>query len=225
MEPGLHLEFPDGERLALTPDHIQERALALLADPAKIPLDVQEAEAFQLCTICPQRGTGDTCHAIRPVLAVWEVFDRYASYDPVKAIYCSHADGTVVSAETTVQRALQYVSVLCVMYDCEVGKKYWKYFYGVHPLMATEGLVVRIYLNMFWACGGDKARTQNLIEQFHREITITTKCQMDRIRLFCKNDSLVNALILTELASLFLTMNVEQLAQEHIEKFEQSFFA
>ena len=48
---------------------------------------------------------------------------------------------------------------------------------------------------------------------------------MDRIRLFCKNDSLVNALILTELASLFLTLNVEQLVQEHIDRFEQSYFA
>ena len=147
------------------PSRIEERALALLANPAKIPLHVQQAEAFQLCSICPQRGTGDSCHAIRPVMAVWDAFDRYASYDPVKAVYYSGSDGTNVSVDTTVQRALQYVSVLCVMYDCEVGKKWWKYFYGVHPLMATEDLVVRIYLNMYWACGGDRVRTAALIER------------------------------------------------------------
>jgi hypothetical protein len=28
--------------------------------------------------------------------------------------------------------------MLSLMHYCEVGKKYWKYFYGVHPLMETE---------------------------------------------------------------------------------------
>ena len=158
-------------------------------------------------------------------MAVWEGFDRYASCDSVTAIYRSGTDGTVVSADTTVQRALQYVSVLSLMYYCEVGKQYWRYFYGVHPLMATEDLVVRVYLNMFWACRGDVVSTRALIDAFHEEITATTRCQMERLRLFCHNDALLNALTLTQLASEFLAMNVEQLVRQHVEKFEQSYFA
>lgn len=224
-QPGLYLQFPNGESLALTSERIEDRARALLSDPAKIPVHVQEAEAFQLCSICPKRGGGDTCHAIRPIMAVWEGFDRYASYDRVTAVYRSGTDGNVVSADTTMQHALQYVSVLSLMYYCEVGKQYWRYFYGVHPLMATEDIVVRVYLNMFWACRGDLVRTQALIEAFHEEISTTTRCQMERVRLFCHNDSLLNALTLTQLASEFLTMNVEQIVQQHVEKFDQSFFA
>jgi hypothetical protein len=223
-EPGLHLRFSDGNCLSLTAEYIETRAQALLADPEKIPVHVRDAEAFQLCTICPQQGSGDSCHAIRPIMTVWEGFEHYASHDEVKAVYRSGTDGNMVSADTTVQRALQYVSVLSLMYYCEVGKKYWRYFYGVHPLMATEDLVVRVYLNMFWACGGDKARTQALIETFYDEINVTTRCQMDRVRLFCHNDSLLNALILTELAAQFLTLNVEQLVEEHVRKFGDSFF-
>lgn len=224
-QPGLYLRFPDGESLALTSESIENRARALLSDPKRIPVHVREAEAFQLCSICPKRGSGDTCHAIRPVMAVWEGFDRFASHDRVTAVYRSGADGTVVSADTTVERALQYVSVLSLLYYCEVGKKYWPYFYGVHPLMATEDIVVRVYLNMFWACGGDHARTHALIEAFHDEISTTTRCQMERVRLFCQNDSLLNALTLTQLASEFLAMNVEQTVQQHVEKFERSYFA
>jgi len=223
-EPGLYLWFASGESLALTAANIEERARALLADPVRIPAHVQEAEAFQLCRVCPQQGSGESCHAIRPVMAVWENFDRYVSHDRVTAMYRG-TDGTVVSADTSVQRALQYVSVLSLMYYCEVGKQYWRYFYGVHPLMATEDLVVRVYLNMFWACGGDRPRTQALIEAFHGDISTTAQCQLERVRLFCHNDSLLNALILTQLASEFLAMNVEQVVEQRVEQFERSFFA
>jgi hypothetical protein len=223
-EPGLYLQFPDGESLALTAQTIDDTARALLSNPAKIPVHVKEAEVFQLCDICPKRDSGDTCHAIRPIMAVWEHFDRYVSHEHVTAVYRSATGGIVVSAETTVQRALQYVSVLSLMFYCEIGKKYWRYFYGVHPLMDTEDVVIRVYLNMFWACRGDLTRTRALIETFHDEITTTTRCQMERIRLFCHNDALLNALILTQLASEFLAMNAEDLVKRRVETFAQSFF-
>jgi hypothetical protein len=222
--PGLYLQFPDGESLALTAETIEDRARALLSDPAKIPAHVKEAEAFQLCSICPKRGSGDTCHAIRPVMAVWEHFDRRESHDPVTVVYRSGTTGLVMSTETTVQHALQYVSILSLLYYCETGKKYWRYFSGVHPLMRTEEVVIQVYLNMFWACHGDVARTRALIATFHDEITETTRCQMDRIRLFCHSDSFLNALILTQIASEFLAAYVDDMMQCRFESFERSFF-
>jgi hypothetical protein len=224
-QPGLHLTFPDGETLSLTTDYIEARACALLADPDKIPRHVQEAAAFHPCQICPQRDSGDTCHAIRPMMAVWEGFDRYASHERVRAVYRNTLDGPAVSTETTMQRALQYVAVLSLLYYCEVGRTYWRYFYGVHPLMDTDEIAVRVYLNMFWACGGDRARTQALIETFHDEITTTARCQMERLRLFCHSDSLLNALVLTEVAAQILTFDIDQLARDQIAKFERAFFA
>jgi hypothetical protein len=224
VQPGLYLQVPSGETWALTTDNIEACSRAIFADPSKLPEAVQQAEMFQVCTICPKRGAGEACHAIRPILAVWDRFEGYTSFDPVRAEYRSRSGDVVVSTDTTMQRALQFVSVMSLLYYCEVGKKYWKHFYGVHPLMPIDDLVTRVYLNMFWACGGNTTATQALINTFHEEISTTTRCQMERIRLFCHNDVLLNALILTQLASQFLAMNVEDTLRERVESFEQSFF-
>ncbi len=222
---GLYLTFADGRTVVLTHAKIEERSLALLADPAKVPPRIHEAEAFELCTICPKRGSGDTCHAIRPILAVWEHFDDHESFEPVVAVYRGADRPRLVAVETTLQRALQYVSILSLLYYCEMGKNYWRYFAGVHPLMDTEEVVVRVYLNMFWASGGDLAKTRALVTKFNEEITVTTNCQMERIRLFCHQDSFLNALILTQLASEFMAFNVDEVIERHLATFEQSFFA
>ena len=55
-QPGLYLRFPNGESLVLTSQSIEDRAQALLSDPTRIPVHVREAEAFQLCSICPKKG-------------------------------------------------------------------------------------------------------------------------------------------------------------------------
>jgi hypothetical protein len=47
---------------------------------------------------------------------------------------------------------------------------------------------------------------------------------MERIRLFCHNDVFLNALVLTQLASEFLAMNVEKTLRQRVETFERSFF-
>jgi hypothetical protein len=223
-QAGLYLQVANGDTWVLTADNIEACTRAILGDAAKLPAAVQEAKAFQPCSICPKRNAGESCHAIRPILAVWDRFEGYTSHDRVRAEYHSLHGDFVVSADTTMQRALQFVSVMSLMYYCEVGKQYWKYFYGVHPLMSTDDLVTRVYLNMFWACGGNVDETHALINRFHDEITTTTRCQMDRIRLFCHDDVLLNALVLTQVASEFLAMNVEETLRRRVESFEQSFF-
>jgi hypothetical protein len=219
LESGLYLHFPDGTSLALTRSLIEARAAAVLSDPLKITPEVKDAQAFQLCTICPKRDSGDTCHAIRPIMAFWENLDRYFSHEHVTAEYWEAESGLAISAETTLQRALQFLSILSLMHYCEVGRKYWKYFYGVHPLMETEDVVARVYQNMFWASGGDAVRTRALVTQFHDEITTTTHCQTERIRLFCRHDAFINALILTHVAAQFLAMDAEATVRRRIEGF------
>jgi hypothetical protein len=223
-DSGLYLFFPDGTSLALTRPLIEARAAAILSNPAKIPLRIKEAEEFQLCTICPKRNNidgGDTCHAIRPILAFWENVDQHFSHDEVTAEYWDADSGLIISAETTMQRALQFLSILSLMYYCEVGKQYWRYLYGVHPLMETDDVVARVYQNMFWANGGDVLKTRALITAFHDEITTTTHCQMERIRLFCSHDAFLNALILTQLAAEFLAMDAERTVRQRVEGFDK----
>jgi hypothetical protein len=221
---GLYLLFPDGTTLALTPELIAARAQALLSDPIRIAPQVKDAQSFQLCDVCPKRGSGDTCHAIRPILAFWENIDQYFSYDQVTAVYRDAGSGTITVAETTLQRALQYLSILSLLYYCETGKKYWPYFYGVHPLMDTEDVVARVYLNMFSASGGDAGKTRALVSAFHDEISTTTRCQMERIKLFCSHDAFLNALILTQLAAEFLADHAEETLRSRAEAFAQAAF-
>lgn len=224
---GLYLQFQDGRTLALTFQGVEERSRRILADRAKVPLHVLEAEAFQLCDVCPKKGSGDTCHAIRPILAVFDSVDSYPSFSKVIAAYgmTRGTDRLTLTTETTLQRALQYVSLLAVLYHCELGKTYWPYFEGVHPLMDVEDMVIRVYLNMFYACGGDRPRVHALIDQFHRDITITTRCQMARLQLICHSDALLNALIVTQIASEFLADNIEELIARRQQQFAQTYFA
>ena len=224
-ETGLYLRFADGQSLALTRTWIDEESRAALSDAGRIAPAVKEAAAFQLCDICPKHGSGETCHAIRPVLAGWEVLDRYMSHHAVTAAYYDHETGTTITCQTTMQRALQFISILMLLFYCEVGQKFRRYYFGVHPLMPTDEVVARVFLNMFWACGGDMDRTRALIDEFDEEIATTTRCQLDRIRLFCRSDAIVNALILTQIASEFLAMNAEDILRDRIQAFERTFFA
>jgi len=56
------------------------------------------------------------------------------------------------------QEALQFVAIFSLMYYCEVGKQYWKFFLGIHPLMDPEEMITRIHLNIYWDCKGDKQK-------------------------------------------------------------------
>jgi len=221
-EGGLCLLFQDGQVLSLTYDDIEQRTQSILANPEKMAPGVLKAEAFQLCSICPKQGSGETCHAIRPVMALWDEFDKYVSFDRVTAVYRAFGSDHLTVADTSMQRALQYVAVLSLLYYCEVGKKYRRYFQGVHPLLPTEDLVSRVYLDMFWACRGDVARTRELARRFHDEIATTIACQIARVRLFCRTDSILNALILTQVAAELLVLDIDDIVEQQFDTFEHS---
>ena len=65
-------------------------------------------------------------------------------------------------ARTSVHRALQYISILSLMYYCEVGREYFKYFSGVIPFMDPLPIVERVYLNIYWDLHGDFWNTLRL---------------------------------------------------------------
>lgn len=220
-EKGLYLIFPDSTCLKLTKENIESRCAALLADETKIPANVKKAKEFELCSICPKRGTSDTCHAIRPVLAYWENVDKYFSYDLVTAVYRGEDPEMIQVSQTSMQRALQYLSILSLMHYCETGKKYWKYFAGVTPLTDIHEIVNRLYLNILYYCRGDKAQAQKVIEKFRDEIGVTSRCQMDRVRLICKHDAFLNALVLTQITSEILAMDIEKKVSKSFEEFER----
>lgn len=197
-QPGLYLLFPEGKRIVLTRQKIKTFAHTFESNLDQIPVGIRSAVSFQACEICPERGRLIFCHALPATLAFFQELDGFKSYDRVSAVYRGAGSELVCVPDTTMQEALQFVALLSLMYYCEVGKKYWKFFTGVHPLMDPADLMNRVHLNVYWHCKGDSPKIDRILQAFADEITCTCECQVKRLRLICKNDALLNAFVNTQ---------------------------
>ena len=111
-EPGLHLTLKDSTRLILTRDSIESIAAEYWADPSKIPPAVKKAVDFRRCQVCPLYMTQDLCDALRPTLPLLDIVDKFASHDPVLAVYKPpDAEAALQIADTTMMEALRYLSI------------------------------------------------------------------------------------------------------------------
>lgn len=221
-EPGLYLLFDDGRLLTLTRSYIERMMDHYLSDPQLLPPSIREAPAYAPCSVCPKRESAVICHAIPTVFPFIAELDRFLSFQDVIAVFRPAPEENTENqllhvARTSVQRALQYVSILSLMYYCEVGRIYFKYFDGVNPLMDSLLIVERVYLNIFWDLGGDREAIHALITKMHDELQITLDCQIQRLHLFCKSDAFLNAFVNTSVITQFLKM-------EGIESFLRSRF-
>ena len=77
-------------------------------------------------------------------------------------------------------------------------KQYWKFFLGIHPLLNPQELIARLHLNIYWDCRGDQPKIDQILRTFGNEITCTCRCQVERLRLICKEDALMNAFVNTQ---------------------------
>jgi hypothetical protein len=211
---GLYLTLKDSKRLVLTRDNIEKVTRQFWSSPEKIPPDVKEAVEFQRCSFCPLRGTDDFCDALRPTLPLLDSVDKYSSYDEVSVVYKGEDEEGYHLVDTTMQRALRYISTLSLMAYCQIGRKYWKYFTGIIPTLRPQETANRLYLNIYWIHGGNKDEVDKVISTFVREISTTTDNQMKRLRLICKNDALLNALILTHLITDVLDLSKDKKLKE-----------
>lgn len=221
-EPGLYLLFEDGCVLTLTRDHIERMKKRYLNDPGLLPPSVRQAPRFAPCTICPERDTALICHAIPTVFPFIEEMDRFLSFQKVLAIFRGEpkenaCEEILLAAQTTVQRALQYVSILSLLYYCEVGRAYFKYFAGITPFTDPESALERIYLNIHWDLGGNQTAIKALIAKMRRELDITLACQVERLRLFCRSDAFISAFMLTHIITQFLDQDMEAFVRERFD--------
>ncbi|HTQ30086.1 MAG TPA: hypothetical protein VMI53_02655 [Opitutaceae bacterium] len=197
-QPGLYLLFPEGKRIVLTRERIKRFAHTFECSLDQIPLEIRSAVAFHACEVCPERGRLIFCHALPATLAFFDELNGFKSYDRVSAVYRGAGCELVCVPDTTMQEALQFVVILSLMFYCEIGKKYWKFFTGVHPLMDPAELINRVHLNIHWHCKGDGAKIEQVLQTFADEIACTCECQVKRLRLICKNDALLNAFVNTQ---------------------------
>jgi len=196
-EPGLYLSWSDGNSLALTRTFIASWTEAMLDDPDRIPASVRAATAYRPCDICPERERAAICHAIMPVLPFTASVDAYMSYDSVTAAYRETAGGAIGIVETTMQEALKFIAILSLTQYCEVGRKYGRYFQGINPLMSPPGIAAAIYPQIYMDAGGDVTKVGAIIGTIRDEFLLVVRCQMERLRLICTNDALLNAFVST----------------------------
>jgi hypothetical protein len=221
-QPGLYLLFRDATRLALTRANIERITARYWSDPARIPPHIKQVVDFKRCGLCPLQGQHDLCDALRPVLPFLDVFDHFSSHDEVVAVYRSASQPMLFVAETTMHGALRDISLLSLMRYCQVGQKYWKYYYGIVPLMSDEEILDRVYLNMYWLNGGDQRKVDQEIGRYTREITMTAQNQIRRLALIAKNDAFLNALVHVQMTGELLSANHARALQQSFDKFMES---
>jgi hypothetical protein len=219
---GLYLLFPDSTRLELTKENIERVADRYWQDPTKIPEDKRKAIEFQKCYFCPHKNKEDICDSIRPILPFLDIVDQYVSYDKITAVYKGSEERLVHIRATTMQDALKYVSILSLLRYNLVLQKYWKYYYGIIPIMGGREVATRVYLNMYWLHKGNLEEMKEMLRRFGEELRVSSTNQVKRLNLVCKNDAFVNAFVNTQLVTQFL-INMEDILTKSFNDFERSF--
>lgn len=219
-EKGLYLIFEDSTLLSLTESEIANISKKFWQDTARLPVDVRNAADFGLCPICPERGKKGICFALHPVLPFLEFIDRYASYDKVTAVYKGDDSELLNVSDTTMTSALQYISILSLMYYCRTGRKYWRYYFGVNPLMGVKETRNRLYLNIYWLHKGNLEEINRAISKFKNEIRIISQSQVKRLSLMCNNDAFTNAFAATHIATEILSLDMENALKTSFNTFD-----
>ena len=216
---GLYLLYPGGRRIALTREKIEAFAHRFESTVDQIPAEIRDAAAFHACPVCPERDRAIFCHALPATLAFFEELKGFKSFDIVDAVYRGRDRCLVFVPHITMQEALQFVAIFSLMYYCEVGKQYWKYFVGIQPLQIPEEIIARIYLNIYWDCKGDKQKVDEVLRTFENDITFTCRCQVKRLELICEDDALMNAFVNTQMRIELLAMTKDALLEQSFEDF------
>lgn len=215
-EEGIYLFFEDGKRLYITRQKVEQTAFSFWEDRNKISDKIRNAAEFQRCDFCPLKKTSGLCDAIRPVFPFIDSLDKYVSHNKVIAVYRDDKGNLHVS-DTTMQSALRYLSVLSLVYYCQVGRKYWRCFLGILPLMSAEEIATQLYLNFYYLNGGKAKATKKAIEKFGAEIDITTRNQKKRLNLICENDAFMNAFVNTHMITMILSLDFEKTLKQTFE--------
>ncbi|MFH1790715.1 MAG: hypothetical protein ABH885_01870, partial [Candidatus Omnitrophota bacterium] len=216
---GFYLIFKDSTRLALTREGIEKAANDFWADSGKMPPALKAEIASHKCEFCPLGDSDEICQALRPILPLVGILDIYLSHDEVVTVCKGGEKGLLHVADATMQDAFKAVSIMSLMNYCTVGRKYGKYFHGVTPFMRSKDVAIRLYLNIHWFHGHDKAEMDGVIARFKQDITAMCKTQVKLMNIICKKDILMNAFVVMAIIMEFFSMDMKKMVMESFENF------
>jgi hypothetical protein len=211
---GLYLRISDSKVVDLTIERIEQLAGEYWQNVNKLPANVKEAIEFQRCPFCPLKGEKSICDAIRPILPLIEDLGNFVSFQNVIALFKDNGKEVLHLANTTMQSALRYVSIVSLIYFCQAAKKYQKYFSGVIPLMNGKKVAREIYLNIYWYHKGKKEDIEETISKFNKVLFETSQNQVKRLNLLPVEDGLKNAYVNTHIISELLSIKADKLVEE-----------
>lgn len=215
-DKGIYIICEDKTEIDLTRDNITEKTRSFWSDPDKLPDGVKSAAGFKRCSICPKRDDPEFCDALRPVIPFLDVVGKYVSVDKVTAIYVGEDSNLYNIADTTMQYALQYVTILGLVDYCALGGKYKRYYYGIMPLDSGDEVAKRLFLNIFWFLDGNKDEVKKEITRFNDELRIIASNQVRRLGLICSKDAFNNAFIDMHVATDILNFEIDKYLNKDI---------
>jgi hypothetical protein len=121
------------------------------------------------------------------------------------------------------QQALKYVSILSLMHYCRKGRTYWRYFWGINPLMNGREIASRLYLNLTFLHKSNGDEINKVISKFKEEIKIMSKNQIARMNLVCQNDAFSNSFVNTQIITEILSMNLDKALEAVFKNFEETY--
>ena len=163
--------FKDGTRLLIDSQEVRKCGYEFFDDPRHVPDEIKKAAGFQRCSVCPYAHTQGYCHALLPMVSFLEKIDQYPSFEPVTVVFRDQISDSNIFKETTLQVALQYVSILSLIHYCELGRTYRDIFLMVSPIMEPRHVAARIYLNLFWQLRGDEKKIAEYLKKFVENTT------------------------------------------------------
>jgi hypothetical protein len=209
----MYLYFPDGDSLDLSVENIKKLSEDFWANPCLLPPEMREHVDFKTCAVCPFRGQDVLCSAMKPLIPFLEQIEKYLSHDRVTAIYV-RKNGEILIAETTLQKALQFVTNMALFEYCENAKQFRAYFRGILPFMSLEEAIARLIMNINWLNRNEPGKAGQVIADLRNYVTVTSKSCIKRLGVMCKSDAFRNAYVKTQTFTEFLAMAPEVLTEK-----------
>jgi hypothetical protein len=178
---------------------------------------IKSHPAFEKCPNCPFKHKDQLCAAIQPVLPFIEATDYFKSFSKITAYYRNHSDKALYVLETSCQNVFKYIATISLMNFCGTGKKYWKYYFGIHPLMSDDKIVSILYLNIFWLNHGDIDKVNTAIEHFSNTMKDVSLRQVKRLRLIVKSDVLLNSIVKSQAITELLYLRKDEYLKDAME--------
>ncbi len=211
-DPGLYILFKDDNSYHFSPKVIEQLSQEYWGDENKISEKTKGSFEFAKCGFCPDDRSSEICNGLKPLLPLIEMMEKYMSYEEVTAVF-RNTDKSLIVKETTLQVALDYITMLSIMEYCEMTGTFSNYFDGVNPFSnrTVKQTCHQIYLNILHENQGNIAKTIKELNFFAERLKSSSNNRIRRLNLITTSDALANSFVRNTLSAQLLNLKAKNL--------------